>query len=204
MSKRATLHRNQDVLANVLRLSGLQGHQMAKQKIGRDRTGLNYPENRATRRCLASRRACSRARRWPSTGTRKGTGLSRTSLQCADGDLVAVAVSADGNFFLIGSEEGAEQGGLWGGASRTPVGVCVSRTFRSAEEDAPPLRVPTWLGRVLDEREETIISNWLRRWRARYCASPGSACAATLSTRVDGDATAGSEIAPRSMKQERR
>lgn len=44
MRKRATLHRIQDVMANALRLSGLQGHHLTKQGIGRDRTALNYPE----------------------------------------------------------------------------------------------------------------------------------------------------------------
>ena len=49
------------------------GPNLAPRWVHRDRTPLNYPENRVTRRCRANHPACSRARRSRRTGTTRET-----------------------------------------------------------------------------------------------------------------------------------
>lgn len=75
-----------------------------------DRTGLNYPENRAIPRCPVSRHGCSPARRSPSTGTSRVTGArirrrqsTRSKVKSDGGRGVTAAVASIGwNAVVIG------------------------------------------------------------------------------------------------------
>lgn len=57
-------------MANAAAAYGPLRRQLPNRGMGLDRTALNYPENRVTRKCQVNRRGCSPARRSPSIGTR--------------------------------------------------------------------------------------------------------------------------------------